>query len=114
MGAGKARIGLGRVILPLDSASPAQRQRYQAYVASRHDRTLGPQGAQRTLFAPDIIGTLDEILDTLTRDPIARRVSEFRLELPYEFPHDDYVQIVRDFACILPLIRPAPLKRTGS
>ncbi|MBL4926642.1 LLM class flavin-dependent oxidoreductase [Fuscibacter oryzae] len=113
-GAVGPRIALGRVILPLDGASPAQRRRYRDYVASRHARTLGPQGPKRTLFAPDIIGTLDEILDHLSHDPIAQRVSEFRLELPYEFPHDDYAQIVRDFARILPRLRAAPLRQTGS
>jgi alkanesulfonate monooxygenase SsuD/methylene tetrahydromethanopterin reductase-like flavin-dependent oxidoreductase (luciferase family) len=108
------RIALGRVILPLDSASPAQRQRYRSYAASRHTRTLGPQGPKRTLFAPDIVGSRDEILETLARDPIAQRVSEFRLELPYEFPHDDYIQIVEDFARLIPAIRPASLQRTGT
>lgn len=108
------RIALGRVILPLDSATPAQRRRYRDYVASRHARTLAPQGPKRTLFGADIIGTLDEIAAALARDPIAQRVSEFRLELPYEFPHEDYVQIVEDFARLLPQIRPVPLRRTGS
>jgi len=108
------RIALGRVILPLDSATPAQRRRYRDYVASRHARTLAPQGPKRTLFGADIIGTLDEIAATLARDPIAQRVSEFRLELPYEFPHEDYVQIVEDFARLLPQVRPVPLRRTDS
>lgn len=102
------RIALGRVILPLDSATSAQRSRYQDYVAARHARTLGPQGPNRTLFAPDIIGTLDQILDTLSQDPITRRATEFRLELPYDFPHQDYVQIVSDFARILPTLRKSP------
>ena len=102
-----ARIALGRVILPIDSATPAQRQRYRDYVDSRHARTFGPQGEKRTLFAPDILGTLDQIVETLSRDPIIRRATEFRLEMPYEFAHDDYAQIVRDFSRLLPVLRPA-------
>lgn len=113
-GVGAPRIALGRVILPTDSASPAQRRRYRDYVAARSPRTLGPQGPKRTLFGADIVGSLDEILETLARDPIATRVSEFRLELPYDFPHEDYVQIVEDFARLLPVIRPAALPRTGT
>lgn len=104
-GAHVPRIGLGRVILPTDGADAAARARYREFAAARHARTLAPQGPRRTLFAPDIVGSLDEIVETLARDPIVLRVSEFRLELPYEFPHEDYVQIIEDFARIFPALR---------
>ena len=77
-----ARVAVGRVIVPFDSADHATRERYRAYAASRHDRTLGPQGTRRVLFAPDIVGTAEQILEQLRADPVLAQTSELRLELP--------------------------------
>ena len=54
----RPRIALGRVILPTDSADGATRRKYEAYVASRYERTLVPQdlGGKRMMFATDLIG----------------------------------------------------------
>ncbi|WP_082536908.1 MULTISPECIES: LLM class flavin-dependent oxidoreductase [unclassified Aureimonas] len=93
-----ARVALGRVILPTDGASAAQRRRYADFAASRHERTLAPQGPRRTLFRPDIVGSGSDILAALGRDPVLPLVSELRLELPYEFEAEDYAQIITDFA----------------
>jgi alkanesulfonate monooxygenase SsuD/methylene tetrahydromethanopterin reductase-like flavin-dependent oxidoreductase (luciferase family) len=90
------RIALGRVIVPLDSADAATRQRYLAYAESRKARTLQPQGERRTLFAPDLVGSSDEILEQLRRDPVLPLVRELRLELPYDFAPQDYAQILHD------------------
>jgi hypothetical protein len=76
-----ARVALGRVIVPFDSATAVTRARYRDYAASRHERTLRPQGPRRMLFASD-----------LGQD----RVGELRLELPYEFDRADYEQILHD------------------
>ncbi|MFJ9746613.1 LLM class flavin-dependent oxidoreductase [Streptomyces chartreusis] len=91
-----ARMALGRVIVPLDSADTSTRARYRAYAASRHERTLSPQGPKRTLFAPDVVGTAEQILQRLTADPVLAQVSELRLELPYEFHREEYEQILYD------------------
>ncbi|MFD6102527.1 LLM class flavin-dependent oxidoreductase [Nocardia salmonicida] len=91
-----ARVAVGRVIVPFDSADHATRERYRAYAASRHDRTLGPQGERRILFAPDIVGTAEQILEQLRADPVLAQTSELRLELPYEFHREDYEQILHD------------------
>ncbi|MFJ3776848.1 LLM class flavin-dependent oxidoreductase [Streptomyces sp. NPDC090075] len=91
-----ARVALGRVIVPVDSADAATRARYHAYAASRHERTLAPQGPKRVLFAPDVVGTAEEILERLTADPVLAQVSELRLELPYEFRREEYEQILHD------------------
>lgn len=99
-GAGR-RVALGRVIVPFDSASLATRKRYAAYATGRHERTLTPQGERRTLFARDLVGTADEILETLYADPILPHVEEFRLELPYEFIDEDYRQILHDFVTLI-------------
>lgn len=91
-----ARVAIGRVVVPLDSADRATRVRYQEYAASRHARTLAPQGPRRTLFAPDVVGTAEQILEQLTADPVVSAVSELRLELPYEFRREEYEQILHD------------------
>ncbi|MHC3469561.1 LLM class flavin-dependent oxidoreductase [Streptomyces sp. 7R007] len=91
-----ARVALGRVIVPFDSADATGRARYRAYAAARHERTLAPQGPKRTLFAPDVVGTAEQILDQLAADPVLAQVSELRLELPYEFHREEYEQILHD------------------
>jgi alkanesulfonate monooxygenase SsuD/methylene tetrahydromethanopterin reductase-like flavin-dependent oxidoreductase (luciferase family) len=101
--AGRAgRIGVGRVIVPTDSADPKQRERYRAYAASRYERTLkpqrfpGPGGRDGILFPADLIGTTGEILERLTADPVVARVTELRVEVPYEFEKHEYEQILHD------------------
>ncbi|MEU1193865.1 LLM class flavin-dependent oxidoreductase, partial [Streptomyces sp. NPDC005859] len=91
-----ARVALGRVIVPFDSADAGTRARYRQYAAGRHARTLAPQGENRTLFAPDVVGTAEQILEQLAADPVVSAVSELRLELPYEFRRADYEQILHD------------------
>jgi alkanesulfonate monooxygenase SsuD/methylene tetrahydromethanopterin reductase-like flavin-dependent oxidoreductase (luciferase family) len=95
------RIALGRVIVPTDSADRLTRQRYGEYAASRYERTLAPQGDRRTLFARDLVGTSEDILEQLFNDPILPLVSELRLELPYEFEEDEYRQILSDFVTLI-------------
>ena len=63
---------------------------------------MEPQGARRTLFLPDIVGTVEEIAALLSRDPVAATARELRLELPYEFAVEDYEQILTDMAKLLP------------
>lgn len=99
------RVALGRVILPTDSADAQTREKYRAFRDSRLARTLQPNGASRTMFLPDLVGTTDEILNALRNDPIIPFATDFRLELPYEFTNDDYGQIIRDFVKILPELR---------
>lgn len=101
----RPRIGLGRVIVPFDSADRRTRERYRAYAAGRHARTLQPNGERRTLFAPDIIGTSQEIVEQLAKDPLLPLVDEFRMELPYDFPEEDYRQVMHDFVShVAPLL----------
>jgi alkanesulfonate monooxygenase SsuD/methylene tetrahydromethanopterin reductase-like flavin-dependent oxidoreductase (luciferase family) len=92
------RIAIGRVIVPFDSADRATRARYRAYQAGRHERTLKPQGPRGVLIAPDIVGPADEIVERLLADAAISEVSELRAELPYEFSHADYEQILHDLA----------------
>lgn len=90
------RIALGRVIVPLDSADRATRAKYTEYAAGRFERTLTAHGERRTLFARDLVGTSDEIVEQLLADAAVSEVSELRLELPYEFSGEEYEQILHD------------------
>ncbi|APG95108.1 LLM class flavin-dependent oxidoreductase [Sinorhizobium americanum] len=95
-GGTEKRVALGRVIVPFDSADALTRLRYREYAAGRHARTLSPQGEHRTLYARDLVGTSEEILERLFADPLLPAVSELRLELPYEFEEENYRQILED------------------
>lgn len=94
----KGRVALGRVIVPLDSADAATRKRYREFAAGRIERTFEPQGERRTLFATDLVGSADEILERLRKDPVLPHVSELRVELPYNFSSEEYEQILSDLS----------------
>ncbi|KAA9149318.1 LLM class flavin-dependent oxidoreductase [Amycolatopsis acidicola] len=90
------RLAVGRVIVPFDSADARTRAKYREYAASRYERTLKPHGERRTLFARDVVGTSEQILEQLSADPVVGAASELRAELPYEFDLRDYEQILHD------------------
>ncbi len=93
-----ARVSQGLVVIPTDSASPAQRAKYEAYVAARTPRTAAPIGPARMMFARDILGTSEQIAEALYAHPAFREVTEVAFALPFSFEHDDYVQILTDMA----------------
>jgi hypothetical protein len=84
--------------VPFDGADTSARKRHSAYEESRHERTLAPQGERGALFAPDLVGPSEQIVERLRADVAVQQVSELRIELPYEFSRDDYVQILHDVA----------------
>jgi alkanesulfonate monooxygenase SsuD/methylene tetrahydromethanopterin reductase-like flavin-dependent oxidoreductase (luciferase family) len=93
-----ARVSHGLVVIPTDSASPEQRAKYEEFVAKRTPRTTSPQGPARLLFAPDIVGTSEEIAEQLHAHVAFREVDEVAFALPFTFEHEDYVQILTDMA----------------
>ncbi|WP_193608986.1 LLM class flavin-dependent oxidoreductase [Nocardioides lijunqiniae] len=93
-----ARVSQGLVVVPTDTASRDQRARYEAYAASRLPRTATPQGPGRLLFAPDLVGTSEQIAERLHAHAAFREVDEVAFALPFSFEHDDYVQILTDIA----------------
>ncbi len=93
-----ARVSQGLVVVPTDSASRDQRERYEAYAASRLPRTREPQGPARMMFAPDLVGTSEQIAERLHAHAAFREVDEVAFALPFTFERDDYVQIVTDVA----------------
>ncbi len=101
LGLADRHVALGRVILPLDGADRATREKYRAFAAERHQRTLSPQGPRRTMFLPDMVGTAAEILNQLAQDPVLPRVRRLRLELPYNFTLAEYRQILTDFITLI-------------
>ena len=93
-----ARISQGLVVVPTDSATPAQRAKYAAYAQARSARIGAPQGPARLMFAKDLVGSAAQIADELYADPGFRQVREVVFALPFSFEHDDYVQILTDIA----------------
>lgn len=93
-----ARVSQGLVVIPTDSASAKQREKYQRYVDERTPRTLAPQGPRSMLFAPDLIGTSDQIAEQLYAHAGFCEVDEVAFALPFSFDHEDYVQILTDIA----------------
>lgn len=96
--AGGTRASQGLVVIPTDSASAAQAERYRAYAAERLPRTRTPQGPRRMMFAPDLVGTSEEISEQLWAHEGFREVDEVAFALPFSFAHEDYVQILTDIA----------------
>src|SRR3954470_11604004 len=93
-----ARVSQGLVVIPTDSATPEQVSRYQAYAEARLPRTRSPPGPAGLLFAPDIVGTAAQIVETLHAHAGFQAVDEVAFALPFTFKHDDYLQILSDLA----------------
>jgi len=93
-----ARVSQGLVVIPTDSASAAQRARYEAYAAARTPRTAAPIGPARMMFARDIVGPSEQIAEVLYGHAGFREVTEVAFALPFTFAREDYVQILTDMA----------------
>jgi alkanesulfonate monooxygenase SsuD/methylene tetrahydromethanopterin reductase-like flavin-dependent oxidoreductase (luciferase family) len=94
----QARVSQGLVVIPTDTASPAQREKYAAYVADRAPRAHKPHGPARMMFARDIMGSSQQIAEELYAHAAFREVTEVAFALPFVFEHADYVQILTDMA----------------
>ncbi|SKA94236.1 Flavin-dependent oxidoreductase, luciferase family (includes alkanesulfonate monooxygenase SsuD and methylene tetrahydromethanopterin reductase) [Agreia bicolorata] len=106
-----ARASQGLVVIPTDTATGEQASKYRAFAERRFARTTSPQGPQRMLFAPDLVGSSAEIADTLRAHAGYQAVDEVVFALPFTLDHDDYVQILTDIAGILaPLLGWKPEK----
>jgi alkanesulfonate monooxygenase SsuD/methylene tetrahydromethanopterin reductase-like flavin-dependent oxidoreductase (luciferase family) len=93
-----ARISQGLVVIPTDSATAEQIEKYRAYAAARLERTTTTHGPRGMMFSPDYVGTSDELADALYRDAGFLRADDVAFALPFTFDEDDYVQIVTDMA----------------
>ncbi|MCX5400794.1 LLM class flavin-dependent oxidoreductase [Streptomyces sp. NBC_00102] len=97
----RARVSQGLVVVPTDSATPAQRAKYEEYARSRAPRTAAPQGPVRAVFAPDLVGTSEQLAEQLHAHAAFREIDEVAFALPFSFEHEDYVQILHDMATVL-------------
>ena len=93
-----ARVSQGLVVIPTDSATDDQVRRYREYAAARFERTRTPQGPRGMLFAPDYVGTSDELADHLFEHAGFQRATEVAFALPFSFTAADYQQIITDLA----------------
>ncbi len=93
-----ARVSQGLVVIPTDSATPAQKAKYAAYVEARTPRTKAPQGPRRMMFAVDLRGSSAEIAEKLHAHAGFQAVTEVAFALPFSFEPEDYVQILTDIA----------------
>jgi alkanesulfonate monooxygenase SsuD/methylene tetrahydromethanopterin reductase-like flavin-dependent oxidoreductase (luciferase family) len=93
-----ARVCHGLVVIPTDSATEAQVDKYRAYAASRFERTKTQQGLRGMLFSPDYVGTSDELADALYAHAGFQRADEVAFALPFTVDDSDYLQIVTDMA----------------
>jgi alkanesulfonate monooxygenase SsuD/methylene tetrahydromethanopterin reductase-like flavin-dependent oxidoreductase (luciferase family) len=93
-----ARISQGLVVIPTDSATPAQRAKYVAYAEARAPRTASPQGPARLMFEMDLVGSGAEIAERLYAHPGFQQVREVVFALPFSFTAEDYEQILTDIA----------------
>lgn len=91
------RVSQGLVVIPTDTATAAQRQRYEEYAAARLPRTREPQGPG-LLFSPDFVGTSDELAERLYAHAGFQAVDEVAFALPFGFVPEDYAQILTDIA----------------
>ncbi|XVV07142.1 LLM class flavin-dependent oxidoreductase [Actinosynnema sp. CA-248983] len=95
------RVTLGVVLIPTDSASDQQKKKYHEYARRRLPRTERPQDPGRVMFAPDVVGTTEQIVEQLHANPAFHEVDELAAALPFTFEHEDYVQILTDLATSL-------------
>ncbi|WP_239158723.1 LLM class flavin-dependent oxidoreductase [Winogradskya humida] len=93
-----ARVSQGLVVIPTDSATDEQKARYTAYVEKRLPRTATTHGPRRMMFAPDLIGSSEQIAEQLYAHAAFQEIHEVAFALPFSFEHADYVQILTDMA----------------
>ena len=86
-------------MIPTDTATPAQRARYEEYAASRTPSDgVSPQGPARMMFAPDSSGRRPRSPSGSHEHAAFAEIDEVAFALPFTFEHDDYVQILTDMA----------------
>ncbi|MFT4042708.1 MAG: LLM class flavin-dependent oxidoreductase [Gordonia sp. (in: high G+C Gram-positive bacteria)] len=109
-----AVVAKGHVLIPTTNATAAQREKFTAYTQARLPRTRQVQ-ANRTIIAPDLFGSTDEIVEQLRGDLGFQGADEFLFELPFQFNQDDYRHILREVAeNIGPALGWSPQVATGA
>ena len=97
-GGATPRISQGLVVIPTDSATASQKERYAAYAQERSVRSGRTFGPKKMMFADDLVGTSEQIAEQLVSLASFRAVEEVAFALPFSFEHEDYLQILGDIA----------------
>lgn len=93
----RARVAVARVIVPTDGATAGQRRRYRDYAEARTPRTRKVHG-NHTIIAPDVLGSLDEIVAFIRSDAAFAAADDYLFELPFELGLDDWKHILHQLA----------------
>lgn len=93
-----APVAKGAVVIPTDTATAEQRGVYDAYAASRRERTSVAHGPRGMMFDRDLVGPSEWIVEQMAANAAMREVDDLILELPFDFGIDEYTQILRDGA----------------
>lgn len=102
---GPGRAAMARVVIPTDGASPEQLARWREYVERRTPRTKQIMG-EKTIIAPDLIGSSEQIAESLLANPGFALADEVIFELPFELPAGDWRQLLEVLAgSVRPLLR---------
>lgn len=91
------RVAVARVIVPTDGADEDQVRKYRAYAEGRAGR-VGRIHGKNTIVAPDVVGSLDEIVAFIEGDPAFQAADDYLFELPFEFELADWRQILDQLA----------------
>lgn len=91
------RVAVARVVVPTDNATASQVEKYVQYAQARNPRTEKhlPSG---TIIAKDIIGSSEEIVETIVNDAAFQAADDYIFELPFEFGIEDWTQMLHEFA----------------
>lgn len=91
------RVAVARVVVPTDGATAEQVEKYRAYAKGRNPRTEKPLPSG-TIIAKDIIGSTEEIVDTILNDAAFQAADDYIFELPFEFAQEDWTHILHQLA----------------
>lgn len=92
------RLGVKRVIVPLDGAEEPARQKPRDFQARRDPRPRKSFAPQHSLAESDLVGFAQEIPEDSLNDPVTDGETRLRIALPYSLPPNEYRQILPDIA----------------
>lgn len=92
-----ARVSVARVIVPTDGATEDQVRRYREYAEARTPRTKKVHG-KNTIIALDVLGSLDEIVESIRGDVAFQAADDYLFELPFELELEDWKHMLHQLA----------------
>lgn len=83
------RVAVARVIVPLDGTTTEQEAKFRAYAQARNPRTEHVHPGN-IIIARDMLGSVDEVVQTILDDPAYQDTDDYLFELPFEFELADW------------------------